>query len=125
MLREVRRKSFMMLALLAIVTAMFKLSVVEASVLPSPSKSHHSSKTSFNYLQSDNSILLYESNSEEFDNEEADDEVEDLYIATSYFTLFQVSTHCFELQKQHEEWAEKAVKGTFPPIYLVNRNFRL
>lgn len=126
MLKEAGKKGFMMVALLAVITAMFKMSVVDTTV-PSPShKSHHSSKTAFNNLQSTASVLLYEFDSEEeFDTEEADDEVKELYLSASYFGRFQVSTLRFELQKQHEEWAEKTVKGTYPPIYLVNRNFRL
>lgn len=126
MFKEARKKGFMMVALLAVITAMFKLSVVETTAIAAPSKSHHSSKTSFNTLQNTASVLLYESDSEEeFDNEEADDEVKSLYLPVSYFHQFQVSILRFELQKQHEAWAEKAVKGTYPPIYLVNRNFRL
>ncbi|HLP53867.1 MAG TPA: hypothetical protein VK151_02520 [Fluviicola sp.] len=125
MLKEVRKKGFMMVALIAVVTAMFKLSVVETATLASPSKSHHSSKTAINYMQNATSVLLYESDSEEFDNEEADDEVKSLWITGSYFTQFQAPALCFELHKQHEEWAETAVKGSYPPIYLVNRNFRL
>lgn len=126
MLKEARKKGFMMVALLAVITAMFKLSVVETTAIAAPSKSHHSSKTTFNYLQTATSVLLYESDlEEEFDTEEADDEVKSLSLSDSYFTRFQVSTLRFELLKQHEEWAEKAVKGTHPPIYLVNRNFRL
>lgn len=126
MLKEARRKGFMMVALLAVITAMFKMSVVETTVLSTSGKSHHSSKSTFNYLQSTTSVLLYELDSEEeFDTEEADDEVEDLYLSTSYFSQFQVSKLRFALQKRQEEWAEKSVKGTYPPIYLVNRNFRL
>lgn len=126
MLKEFRRKGFMMVALLAVITAMFKMSVVETTVLSTSGKSHHSSKTAFNYLQSTASVLLYEFDSEEeFDTEEADDEVEDLYLSTSYFSQFQLSKLRFALQKRQAEWAEKAVKGTYPPIYLVNRNFRL
>ncbi|MES2555511.1 MAG: hypothetical protein V4604_05130 [Bacteroidota bacterium] len=125
MLKEARKKGFMMVALLAVITAMFKLSVVETTAITAPSKSHHSSKTAYNFMQNATSVLLYETDSEEFDTEESDDEVKDLTISSSYFDRFQVSTLRFKLQKQHEEWAEKTVKGTYPPIYLVNRNFRL
>ncbi|ASS49330.1 MAG: hypothetical protein A3D31_03605 [Candidatus Fluviicola riflensis] len=124
MLKEARKKGFMMVALLAVITSMFKLSVVETTVISSPSKSQHSSKTSFNHLQNNTFVLLFESDSEKFGNEKSDDEVKSFSISGSYFTRFQVSTLRLELQK-HEEWAEKAVKGTYPPIYLVNGNFRL
>src|SRR3989338_10760901 len=101
MLKEARKKGFMMVALLAVITSMFKLSVVETTVISSPSKSQHSSKTSFNHLQNNTFVLLFESDSENFGNEKSDDEAKSFSISCSYFTRFQDSTLRLEIVRAH------------------------
>jgi hypothetical protein len=128
MLRQYKKFAFSIIALFAISTSMFKLSIDDVLLSSLPGhKPFHSSETVFTSVH-DSSVLLAleEIDSEEaVDGEDADDEVEDICLEFDLFTDFNFASFQSALVTPSPDWDESSVKGYKAPLYLVNRNFRI
>jgi len=91
----------------------------------SPKASFPSKNVSFAKQHDSFALLLLETDSEELDVEESDDEVENFTLAFDYLTPFNFTVLQLEDIAPREEWNETSAKGVYPPIYLINSNFRI
>lgn len=123
MLNPMRRCTFAVIALIAIVFSMFRTGMEDASF----SQIHH--KTSESNIKSAHplaALLTFESDAEIANGEEeTDDESDDLLFTIEYFGDFNFQVFSTIHLCESALYEETVPKGVSQPIYLIHRNFRL